>query len=232
MLKDMSFFVNVAELIQAIVISLGIVIGGFWTYVLFIRKRLAYPRANLELGVSDAILTKGARLVHAVVSITNTGDVLLRSDHAELRLRHVVPIPASLKDSIQIGYDPVPEDKTEIEWPLIAGREWRWSKHDFEIEPGESDSLHADFVIHADIHAGEFYCFISNSKKRRKRLGWALTRLHFFNSNEESIQMENQKINYISPLSEQQRQQKKQTPQQQQQPKKTQNTNKSKKPPK
>jgi hypothetical protein len=229
MLKDMSFFVNVAQVIQAIAISLGIVVGGFWTYRLFICKRLAYPRANLELAVHEALLTEGGRLVHVVVSITNTGDVLLRSDHTELRLRQVVPLPSSLKDTIQIGYDPVPEDKTEIEWPLIASREWRWSKHGFEIEPGESDSLHADFVIQPDIHVGEFYCFISNSKKKRKYLGWALTKLHFFNTNKEFNQMANQKNNHMSPLSEQQRQQKKQAPQQQQQPKKTQNTKKSKK---
>lgn len=136
--------------------------------------------------------------------------MLLSSDYGELRMRQVVPLPPELQETVQTGCDPVPEDKAEIEWPMIASREWHWSKHDFEVEPSEADSIHADFIIQSDIKVVEFYCFISNSKKKRKRLGWPLTTLHTFNTNMETNEMAHDKGNSKSRLDEQQRQQKQQ----------------------
>ena len=42
-----------------------------------------------------------------------------------------------------------------------------WNLGEFEIEPGESDSLQADFVISTNIQAVEFYSFVDNAKKKR-----------------------------------------------------------------
>jgi hypothetical protein len=216
--QTISSLKDLAELIQAAAVALGVLVGGVWTYLLFVRKRLAYPRANLQLYVSHVpIIAERSRLVHVALSVRNAGDVLLRSDHAEVRLRVVVPATEGIRECADGDYDPVAQGKTEIEWPLFARREWHWDKQDFQIEPGESECLHADFLIPHDISVVELYCFIANSKKRHDNLGWTCTRLHSFEEGMEVRHMANEEQPPKSPLDEQQRQQRPQKPQQQQQ---------------
>ncbi len=69
MLKYIPLLKDLADFVQATAVFLGVVVGGLWTYLLFVRKRLAYPRVNLELKVYDSILTESTRLVHVVISI-------------------------------------------------------------------------------------------------------------------------------------------------------------------
>ena len=169
-------------IVQSIITSAAIIIGGIWTYLLFVRQRLRFPKVNIDLHVYDTVLPEGARLIHVEIRITNVGSVIFRSDSAELRLRQMVPIPDELREPVEKGHDPVPNGETEIEWPMIAGRKWNWKKGEFEIEPGESDSIHADYIIPSIAQITEFYCFISNAKKKRKGTGWTITKIHEFNS--------------------------------------------------
>lgn len=214
-------------LIQACAVSLGIAVGGVWTYRLFVRNRLAYPRAHLGLAIVHVPIRKGeARLIHVTLSISNTGDVLLKSNGAELRLRQVVPIPDVISRCAEGSCDPVPAGQTEIEWPVLAARQWSWATDGFEIEPGESDCLHADFMIPGDISVVELYCFVSNYRKRRSQLGWTSTELHSLKDSMEVKTMAEGTQESKSRLEEQQRQQKPQEPQQQQQPKPPDKSNK------
>jgi hypothetical protein len=83
------------------------------------------------LGISvDEILLheESGRLLHFEIQIQNTSDVILKSNHAELRLRQVVPLPAHLAGCVQKDTDPVYEGKTEVEWPSISNRTWRFEK--------------------------------------------------------------------------------------------------------
>ena len=41
------------------------------------------------------------------------------------------------------------------------------NEKDFEIEPGESDSLHADYIIESDIKVSEFYFYLRNARKKK-----------------------------------------------------------------
>jgi hypothetical protein len=208
----------VAASIQAAVVFAGALVGGIWTWRLFVRNRLAYPRASVQLSVSHLPLVKDkSQLVHVAVSIKNTGDVLLKSSRAELRLRQVVPVPEDLAEVADGNCDPVLEGHTEIEWPCLAARNWR-KEHGFEIEPGEVDSLHADFAIPITVSVVQFYFFVSNSRKERDGIGWAHTELYTFdNHTMEVAEMVEERENPKSRLNEQQRQQKQQQQQQQQQ---------------
>ncbi len=152
--------------------------------------------------------------------------MILHSELAELRICQVVPIPEEIKASVDDGYDPVIEGETEIEWPMLHGREWKWSKGSFEIEPGEADSLHADFIIDSDVKLVEFYFFLSNSKKKRSDLGWTITQLHEFELGGEETM--SQKTKTVSVNNQQERQQKQQQQQKPQKPAKPQPTKKNK----
>ena len=178
----MELWKDLFSIIQAALTSVGIIVAGIWTYFLFVRQRLRFPKVDIELFIKDTILPEDARFIHAEIKVNNLGHVILKSDYSELRLRKIVPIHDEIKQHIEGGFDPVPRDKTEIEWPMVAGRNWKWNKKEFEIEPGESDSLHADYIIESNIKVAEFYFYLSNAKKKSKNIGWTLTKIHEFDN--------------------------------------------------
>lgn len=219
----MSFWKDFFDILSKVITSLGIIIGGIWTYRLFIKQRLGLPKVEINLGIDEVKLHNELKLIHAHLKLVNTGTVMLTSDRAELRLKQVYPIPDGLKPSFKKGFDPVLRGNTEIEWPMLAGRQWEWEKGEFEIEPGESDSLNADFVINADVEVAEFYFFIANANKKKQGIGWSLTRINHFQNKDEFDMAKNQE-NEKGYKSNQQKPQKSQKPKQQQVP----NTNKDK----
>ena len=215
--KDMEFWKDFSSVIESFTMSIGVFIAGVWTYLLFVRQRLNYPKVNIDLSVENILLPGSFRLIHVSVSINNVGSVILHSNCAELRIRQVAPVPDEIKTIINDGKDPVVEGKTEIAWPMLHGREWQWEKGSFEIEPGESDSLHADFIINDNIESVEFYFFISNSKKKRVDLGWTRTQICKFHSEEENKMVE-KTTKTIAINNQQERQQKQQQKQKPEKP--------------
>ena len=178
----MEFLEDLFSVIQPALISVGIIMGGIWTYFLFVHQRLRFPKVGIELFITDKILPEGARFIHADIKINNLGHVILKPDHSELRLRQIVPLHDEIKQDIKVGVDPVLQDETEIKWPMVAGRNWKWNKKEFEIEPGESDSLHSDYIVESNIKVVEFYFYLSNVKKKSKKIGWGLTKIHEFDN--------------------------------------------------
>ena len=212
---------NIAQASQSITTCLGIIVGGFWTYFIFIKKRLSYPRIKLDMSWDVISVPKNKNLIHAKVTIDNTGTILFEADEAELRLRRVVPIPSDIEDCVVQNFDPVQQGRSEIEWPEIAGRTWKWNPVVLEIEPGETDTLHSDFIIDSSVNAAQFYFFIKNKKKSKKQLGWPLTKV-FTISIQEVEKMERQQENKTAqvPQQKQQQPQKPQKPIQQKPPEK------------
>jgi uncharacterized membrane protein YciS (DUF1049 family) len=213
-----------SDIIQAIIICAGIIIGGLWTYFLFIRQRLGLPKLEIELSVNEVLLSEETKLIHVELKLLNVGSVVLTSNLAEVRLRQIVPIPSNVEDLIKGELDPVPQDKTEIEWPMLAERNWNWDQGKFEIEPGEGDSLHADFITPIEIKTAEFYFFIANSKKEGQGIGWTLTSIYHFKPRED-MEMSQDNVKSIADKKlvtgqqSRQRQQPNESKQQQRQPK-------------
>ena len=168
---------NIAETVQYIVTAGAIIVAGLWTYYLFIENRSNYPIADIELSYVKFNVLEDKILIHASVKITNKGSVLLKAEEAELRLRQVTPLPEETVKIINSGGDLVAEGETEVMWPLIAGRLWKYEDEPIEIEPGESDVLHADFAIKNDIEIVEFYFYLKNKAKENKQLGWSITKM-------------------------------------------------------
>ncbi len=166
----MKMWLLIAESVAKI---LAIVVGGVWTYSLFVRNRLRYPKAELELVVQHFPLGSGKRLLHCAIKITNCGDVLLRPSTCKLCLRQVIPVDKEVQ--FLDGCDPVLAGEHELKWLLIVERKWGKVA---EIEPGESDQIHTDFVINADIELVQFYGFVGNPRKLKNDFGWPLTRFY------------------------------------------------------
>ncbi len=161
-----------ADVVSKVATIAAMIFAGSWTYLLYVRQRLGLPRAQVDIAVDHAELVTDKRLVHIAIRIVNVGTVVLRPQFAEARVRQVVPVIQAISSTFRAGYDPIPRGKEELEWPVIVGRKWSPA---CEIEPGESDTLHADFVLESEIQLIQVYTFVGNPTKKRKDFGWSHT---------------------------------------------------------
>jgi hypothetical protein len=169
---------DLTDIIQAILTSAAILVGGLWSYLLFVRRRQRYPRASLKHEITHRTIGDGFVLLSVAATITNNGEVLLSLISAETRVQQVVPPPPELVSAAKDGKDPVTKGEREVRWPLLCSRQSRWEKSQFQIEPGESDSIQYDFILNHEVQTVEVYTYLKNETIRKRNIGWSITTLH------------------------------------------------------
>lgn len=162
-------FKDVMQGIQALVTTVAIGVGGWWSYRLFVRKRERYPRAKVTHLASHWPLGEERILLRVAVDISNQGAVLLIPGAGELWVQQVRPLLPELAACLGRGEDPVAKGGTEVEWPLLAKRPLANIR---EIEPGENDQCHCDFFLGAEVQTVVIYSHIENRAKRRRLHRW------------------------------------------------------------
>jgi hypothetical protein len=167
---NVSFWKELGEILEHFAKVFALLTAGAWAYFGFIRDRLGRARADILL-LPHIVVLPGGWLVRVHVTLHNTGTVILRSGYAELRIRQILPLPEHVGQLVLEGYDPV-EDGAVVEWPLLEQREWVWPPGEFEIEPGESHTLPAEFFIPAPVALAELYFFLADPKESQKHVGW------------------------------------------------------------
>ena len=174
---ELSKLKDLADIVQALFTTLAIGVGGFWSYMLFVRRRQKYPRATLRHEVEQRFLGEGMVLLHVATTISNTGEVLLSLASAETRVQQIIPPPSDVINSAKNGKDPVKAGETEVGWPLLCHRKMSYEKGQFQIEPGESDSIHYDFFLNDEVRSLELNTYVKNQKIRKRDVGWNVTTL-------------------------------------------------------
>lgn len=169
---------EIADLIEAILTSVGIIVAGIWSYLLFIKRRQKYPRAVVEHYISHRRIDDNAILLVVDSKVTNIGDVLLSLTSAETRIQQILPLDAEMLQAIGQGKPIVQEDDTEAVWPLIHSKKSNWTRRDFQIEPGESDHIRYDFILVHGVQTIEVYTYIDNESIRSRKIGWSTTTLY------------------------------------------------------
>lgn len=175
---DTALVKAIASIIQAIVTSAGIVVGGVWTYMVFVKKRQKYPRASVRHDISHRNLGGGHVLLSVRATISNAGEVLLSLESAETRVQQVLPPLATLLDDVKKGKDPVPTGETEVGWPLLCSRKSKRKIGEFQIEPGESDSIQYDFILSEEVGTVEIYTYLKNEAVHKRNIGWNVTTIY------------------------------------------------------
>ena len=127
----------------------AIIIGGWWTYRLFVRQRNDYTRANVTHDIQHIDLGHGHRLLHVVARIHNVGNVPLEPPRTSTTVQRVLPSSVEMQE--QLDTAPIPAGEHEVDWPVIAEIEIDLASDAFVLEPGESDRIHMDFVIPAEV---------------------------------------------------------------------------------
>lgn len=181
---------DIADIMQAFATVIALLIGGIWSYMLFVKKRQRYPRASITHQISHRPMSNSKIILNVTTIISNTGDVLLSLVSGLTRVQQMLPLSTEILKSIDERKDPVPDGKTEIEWPLISERLSKWEKEEFEIEPGEKDQIYYDFIFDADIQTVSVYSYFKNVRKHERDIGWGLTTIYDLKDKHESPQRE------------------------------------------
>lgn len=159
-----------AALIEAILTAAAILAGAWWTWRLFLRQRLHYPRANVEHRISHWPASENKRALHCAVRVMNVGSVLITFRSVMVRIYQLVPPPEEVQKALEKGDDPVASNEGEAPWEIIHERTCKWEDECYEIEPGESDEFLFDFFVDRSVAGIQVYSHLSNAKKSRRRI--------------------------------------------------------------
>lgn len=87
------------DIVQSVVTIVAVVVGGIWTYDVFIKERRDYPHANIEHKTTHLSLTDKKRLLRVGLDLTNAGSSLMEIDQSIVRIQQIpqqLPVRMSL----------------------------------------------------------------------------------------------------------------------------------------
>lgn len=157
--------------------AIGVVIAGIWTYMLFVRTRQRFPRANVEHRLTDWPVEE-QRLVRVVVCVKNVGDVIVRIRTIRAAVMQLLPTPPDVATSISEGRDPVDQGTSEILWDTLGERRCDFTENGCEVEPDETDEFIFDFVIPQHVTKVQIYTHVENIAKSKRNIGWNSTTVY------------------------------------------------------
>jgi hypothetical protein len=187
MSKDFSIsnFKTWAESAQAVMAILGIGVGGLWTYMLFVKDRLGYPHATLDLSTAQVALTAQAALLQVVLKVHNSGETLMHLSRATVRIQQILPIDGCAENEVCVtkelndASNDISRISDRFDWPIVSNREATWTSPR-SVEPGEDDIMDFEFVLPDSIQVVRVYGYIPNDETSRAASdpkGWNISRI-------------------------------------------------------
>ena len=174
----LEYWKDLASIIQSTITSIGIIIAGIWALNKYFQKRERAPKVNLTHKIMDCPIAVKKRLLHVEVKIANIGDVIFKVAAGLTCILRICPLSDELEKRISLGKDTVNDDKMEIDWPVLHKKSSKWPEGKFEIEPGEEDSVHYDFIIDADEKIVSVYSAYDHIKKDQNPIAWEVTTIY------------------------------------------------------
>jgi hypothetical protein len=178
------------ETIQAIVTVGAIVIGGLWTYRLFVVDRQDHAHAKLSERVTHVALAPNLNLIQVVLSIENTGHTLLSISKARVFIQQVSPLNGCATssrctiDQLNAAVRDTERTDDRFDWTLVARRDTAMQRAR-PIEPGESEDIDVEFAIPSSVQTARIYGFVRNNEiSTTDDFGWHVVQLYSFENKE------------------------------------------------
>lgn len=171
-------FQNLLQNLESLATILAILIGGIWTYILFIKNREKFPKADITHKI-EKINRKQDVIVRLTIKIENLGKVKLPVESGEVRLQQIKPSNSSVINAVERFQENKNAKKREIGWPILEERVFSFKKDEYELEPTEKEHFEFDFILDQEIDVIQFYTHIKNVFKADK--GWNYTSIHELN---------------------------------------------------
>lgn len=160
------------ESIEALMTVAAIIVAGIWTYRLYVKKRIRFPKAVISQEINAFPLNEDKACVHRIINIKNIGEVILSIKSVVCLIYQLSPLQDPFREEIEGNQPPYDELKKELKWPVLEDRSISWQPGEFEIEPGEEDTIHIDSIIPGGVEIISIYTYCKNLKKHRRELGW------------------------------------------------------------
>ena len=170
--------------LESVAKIVGITLAGLWTYMLFVRKREKFPRADLKHRIEFWDISEKERLVRVVLVIKNESDVLLKLDKGETWVQQMKPWPIEAIEKFKEQDRTSGEVSAEVGWLLISEKQHNQQR---EIEPKESDEVSMDFIIDKGFEQILVYSFFENSHKPGRHLAWSTSAVIDFVKNNGTV---------------------------------------------
>lgn len=157
------------QTIQAVVTIIALLMGGIWSYNLFIKHRELYAKADIQHKIATVRLTNDKILLRVAVSIHNSGNVLLPLREGEVRIERVLPLSDVSQEKLGKDGGLIVDANLHL-WPTIKLLPLKWQRGQFNIEPGEQDEIPADFVLSSNLEVVNVDTHLTNPSN--PSLGW------------------------------------------------------------
>lgn len=165
----------VADLAQGFGVLGAAGLGGLWTRHLYLRQRENYPRASIEHELDVTDVGHGKVALRLAVTIRNRGKVLIEIERGLSRVQQFLPCDPKVISVLQ--------EKSEKTYPklnwILLGEKTR-EEWNIEIEPGDEEEVHFDFLIDSSVQKVSLYSHFDNRAKpnRLRPIGWNKTTMH------------------------------------------------------
>lgn len=171
---------HLSKVVESLTTAAGIIVGGLWTFRLFVQNRLSQPRAEVQHEVAVRPLDQVRLLVHVAVKVHNESPILMRITSGKVRLIPMLPLDPKLEKALEAGTEPRTPKNDELSWPNSQEIKFQWEgeKKCHEIEPQESDEFHFDFVAPLSLRTFQIYSYVKNVAKSKKEIGWNTQSIH------------------------------------------------------
>jgi len=185
--KFPSRFKEKLEIAQAIVTTAAVIVGGWWTYSLFIKEREEFPHANIELKLSHVALSDQANLLRVGIELTNSGKSLMKIGKSIIRVQQILPLLPCPKDGacavndVDAAVKQVDRKDDRFPWELIAERNETFTPP-FDVEPGEKQSVDYEFATSSEAKVVRVYAYFRNDQRSTDggEVGWETSSYYDF----------------------------------------------------
>jgi len=152
---------DVTAIVQSIATVLALVIGGVWTYMIFIQHRQNKPALEVSQVVQQFCLPDHLILLSVKEVLKNSSPVKVELESGETR---VVPIPIS---TLENGDAENSRTDKAAEWPkwqvpasMVSIHQWNDTRR--FIEPSESEIFENHFLISQSVGLVSIMTFVAN----------------------------------------------------------------------
>jgi len=114
------------QIIEAIVSTLAVIIGGFFAWRKWFKEAPEEERAIVTHEIDSCLLSKDARLVHVAFTIENKGTSRLLFTEGYTKIFQAKPLHQKIKGLLKMEEEkrPVAVTGTEYDWPNIGEKHY------------------------------------------------------------------------------------------------------------
>jgi hypothetical protein len=168
---------GIAGLAESFAKIAALAVGGAWTYLLFVKNRTGFPRAEVVHTCAAYPIDTAHALLRVTLTVKNTSNVLLQIVAGRIVVQQIAPF-AGAATALEMGFAGT-GDSFEYAWPLIGDRTLEYSDDRYlEVEPGESEAIDFDVFIGAEVQVVQIYSYLKNVRKKNREVGWNCTSIH------------------------------------------------------